>query len=162
MPCVFPVIAIKALSFVAGGDHNSKIHGISYTGGVLFTFIVIASVLFLFKQAGESLGWGFQLQIPEVVGFLAIIMAFLGFILLSNVNIGFSFTDKNVANKDSLFTSFSTGALAVILASPCTAPFMGAALGYAIIQSSSISFAIFGALGLGLQFHIWCFHLIQN
>ena len=149
MPCVFPVIAIKALSFVAGGDNNSRIHGISYTGGVLFTFLAIASVLFLFKQAGESLGWGFQLQIPEVVGFLAIIMAFLGFILLSNVNIGFSFTDKNVANKDSLFTSFSTGALAVILASPCTAPFMGAALGYAIIQSSSISFAIFGALGLG-------------
>ena len=149
MPCVFPVIAIKALSFVAGGDNNARIHGVSYTGGVLFTFLAIASVLFLFKQAGESLGWGFQLQIPEVVGFLAIIMAFLGFILLSNVNIGFSFTDKNVAKKDSLFKSFSTGALAVILASPCTAPFMGAALGYAIIQSSSTSFAIFGTLGLG-------------
>ena len=110
---------------------------VCYTGGVLFTFLAIASVFvsILNKLVSRLVG-DFNYRFLRLLGFWQSLV-FLGFILLSNVNIVFSLTDKNVAKKDSLFKSFSTGALAVILASPCTAPFMGAALGYAIIQSSS-------------------------
>jgi len=154
MPCVFPVISLKVMSFLKLADSNPKqirIHALTFSGGVLFTFIAIALLLLGFKATGELVGWGFQLQSPEIVGFLAIVMTMIGFILLTdiNINVGNLFLTKSVTESTGLSNSFWTGALAVIVASPCTAPFMGAALGYAIIQPSVVSMVVFIALAIG-------------
>jgi len=154
MPCVFPVIALKALSFIKISEHASqqaKWHGWSYTVGVLSSFVAIALVLIGLKAAGESLGWGFQLQAPEIVGGLALLMVLIGFILLSDINIGTSLTSvgSKMQQGQSYSNSFATGVLAVVVASPCTAPFMGAALGFALVQPTAMSLMIFIMLGLG-------------
>ena len=154
MPCVFPVISLKVMSFLKLADSNPKqirIHALTFSGGVLFTFIAIALLLLGLKATGELVGWGFQLQSPEIVGFLAIVMTMIGFILLTdiNINVGNLFLTKSVTESTGLSNSFWTGALAVIVASPCTAPFMGAALGYAIIQPSVVSMVVFIALAIG-------------
>ena len=154
MPCVFPVISLKVMSFLKLADSNPRqirIHALTFSGGVLFTFIVIAVLLLGLKATGELVGWGFQLQSPEIVGFLAIVMTMIGFILLTdiNINVGNLFLTQSVTQSSGLSNSFWTGALAVIVASPCTAPFMGAALGYAIIQPSLVSMVVFISLALG-------------
>jgi len=154
MPCVFPVISLKVMSFLKLADSNPRqirIHALTFSGGVLFTFIAIALLLLGLKATGELVGWGFQLQSPEIVGFLAIVMTMIGFILLTeiNINVGNLFLTQSVTQSSGLSNSFWTGALAVIVASPCTAPFMGAALGYAIIQPSVVSMVVFIALALG-------------
>ena len=154
MPCVFPVISLKVMSFLKLADSNPRqirIHALTFSGGVLFTFIAIALLLLGLKATGELVGWGFQLQSPEIVGFLAIVMTMIGFILLTdiNINVGNLFLTQTVTQSNGLSNSFWTGALAVIVASPCTAPFMGAALGYAIIQPSVVSMIIFISLALG-------------
>ena len=154
MPCVFPVISLKVMSFLKLADSNPRqirIHALTFSGGVLFTFIAIAMLLLAFKATGELVGWGFQLQSPEIVGLLAIVMTMIGFILLTdiNINVGNLFLTQSVTQSSGLSNSFWTGALAVIVASPCTAPFMGAALGYAIIQPSVVSMVVFIALALG-------------
>ena len=154
MPCVFPVISLKVMSFLKLADSNPRqirIHALTFSGGVLFTFIAIALLLLGLKVTGELVGWGFQLQSPEIVGFLAIVMTMIGFILLTdiNINVGNLFLTQSVTQSSGLSNSFWTGALAVIVASPCTAPFMGAALGYAIIQPSVVSMVVFISLALG-------------
>ena len=154
MPCVFPVISLKVMSFLKLADSNPRqirIHALTFSGGVLFTFIVIAVLLLGLKATGELVGWGFQLQSPEIVGFLAIVMTMIGFILLTdiNINVGNLFLTQSVTQSSGLSNSFWSGALAVIVASPCTAPFMGAALGYAIIQPSLVSMVVFISLALG-------------
>ena len=154
MPCVFPVISLKVMSFLKLADSNPRqirIHALTFSGGVLFTFIAIALLLLGLKVTGELVGWGFQLQSPEIVGFLAIVMTMIGFILLTdiNINVGNLFLTQTVTQSNGLSNSFWTGALAVIVASPCTAPFMGAALGYAIIQPSVVSMIVFISLALG-------------
>ena len=154
MPCVFPVISLKVMSFLKLADSNPRqirIHALTFSGGVLFTFIAIALLLLGLKATGELVGWGFQLQSPEIVGFLAIVMTMIGFILLTdiNINVGNLFLTQSVTQSSGLSNSFWTGALAVIVASPCTAPFMGAALGYAIIQPSVVSMVVFISLALG-------------
>ena len=103
------------------------------------------------KAAGESLGWGFQLKAPEIVGGLALLMVLIGFILLSDINIGTSLTSvgSKIQQGQSYSNSFATGVLAVVVASPCTAPFMGAALGFALVQPTAMSLMIFIMLGLG-------------
>jgi len=153
MPCVFPVISLKVMSFLKLADSNPtqiRMHALTFSGGVLFTFIAIALLLLGLKATGELVGWGFQLQSPEIVGFLAIVMTMIGFILLTdiNINVGNLFLTQSVTQSSGLSNSFWTGALAVIVASPCTAPFMGAALGYAIIQPSVVSMVVFIALAL--------------
>ncbi len=154
MPCVFPVISLKVMSFLKLADSNPRqirIHALTFSGGVLFTFIAIALLLLGLKATGELVGWGFQLQSPEIVGFLAIVMTMIGFILLTdiNINVGNLFLTQSVTQSSGLNNSFWTGALAVIVGSPCTAPFMGAALGYAIIQPSVVSMVVFISLALG-------------
>ena len=154
MPCVFPVIALKTLSFIKISEHaphQAKWHGWSYTVGVLSSFVAIALILIGLKAAGESLGWGFQLQAPEIVGGLALLMVLIGFILLSDINIGTSLTSvgSKMQQGQSYSNSFATGVLAVVVASPCTAPFMGAALGFALVQPTAMSLMIFIMLGLG-------------
>lgn len=154
MPCVFPIISLKVLSFVSMGGESKEIirkHSLSFCLGVVLSFIAIALVLLFLKQSGVLVGWGFQLQSPVIVGTLSILMFLIGLILLTDINIGASLTrlGKVGSNDSSYSGSFLTGILAVIVASPCTAPFMGAAIGYALIQPSAITLPIFLSLGLG-------------
>ena len=152
MPCVFPIISLKILSFVSmGNESNLKIrqHALSFCLGVLVTFLLIGLAMIMLKQAGSYLGWGFQLQSPVIVSILSMIMFVIGVILLTDINIGSSLTKLGGVGSNSIFGSFLTGVLAVIVASPCTAPFMGAALGYALIQPSGTTLPVFASLGIG-------------
>ena len=152
MPCVFPIISLKILSFVSLGNESKqkiRLHALSFCFGALMSFLLIGLSLILLKQTGNYLGWGFQLQSPIIVGMLSIIMFIIGIILLTDINIGNSLTRLGSVGSNSISGSFLTGVLAVIVASPCTAPFMGAALGYALIQPSGETMPIFAALGLG-------------
>ena len=154
MPCVFPVISLKVLSFVSmGGDDNSKIrnHALSFVGGVMSTFLSIATALIIIRSTGSMIGWGYQLQSPVVVGILTLIMLGIGLILLTNINFaaGLTTLGSSVQSRNDYSGSFFTGVLAVVVASPCTAPFMGAAIGYALLQPSFATLPIFLALGLG-------------
>ena len=154
MPCVFPVISLKVLSFVSmGGDDNRKIrnHALSFVGGVMSTFLSIATALIIIRSSGSMIGWGYQLQSPVVVGILTLIMLGIGLILLTNINFaaGLTTLGSSVQSRNDYSGSFFTGVLAVVVASPCTAPFMGAAIGYALLQPSFATLPIFLALGLG-------------
>jgi thiol:disulfide interchange protein DsbD len=157
MPCVFPIISLKILSFVSmGGSSKSKIrtHSLLFCFGVIISFLIIALSLLALKSAGNSVGWGFQLQSPVIVGVLSILMFIIGLILLMNIDIGASVTKlgKVGMNQTTYSSSFLTGILAVVVASPCTAPFMGAAIGYALIQPSFVTLPIFISLGIGFAF----------
>ena len=154
MPCVFPVISLKVLSFVSmGGNDNTKIrnHALSFVGGVMSTFLSIAAALIIIRSTGSMIGWGYQLQSPIVVGILTLIMLGIGLILLTNINFaaGLTTLGSSVQSRNDYSGSFFTGVLAVVVASPCTAPFMGAAIGYALLQPSFATLPIFLALGLG-------------
>jgi thiol:disulfide interchange protein DsbD len=154
MPCVFPVISLKVLSFVSmGGNDNTKIrnHALSFVGGVMSTFLSIAAALIIIRSTGSMIGWGYQLQSPIVVGILTLIMLGIGLILLTNINFaaGLTTLGSSVQSRNDYSGSFFTGVLAVVVASPCTAPFMGAAIGYALLQPSFATLPIFVALGLG-------------
>ena len=154
MPCVFPVISLKVLSFVSmGGDDHAKIrnHALAFVGGVMSTFLSIATALMIIRSTGSMIGWGYQLQSPVVVGILTLIMLGIGMILLTNINVAAGLTNigSSVQNRNDYSGSFFTGVLAVVVASPCTAPFMGAAVGYALLQPSFATLPIFLSLGLG-------------
>ena len=156
MPCVFPIISLKALSFVSMGGGSSKkvrLHALNFCFGVIISFLTIATAILLLQKGGTMVGWGFQLQSPLIVAFLAILMFVIGLVLLMDINIGTSLTRLGAVghNDTSYLGSFMTGVLAVIVASPCTAPFMGAAIGYALIQPSGITLPIFLSLGIGFS-----------
>ena len=154
MPCVFPVISLKVLSFISmGGDDHTKIrnHALAFVGGVMSTFLSIATALIIIRSTGSMIGWGYQLQSPVVVGILTLIMLGIGLILLTNINVASGLTNlgSTVQSRNNYLGSFFTGVLAVVVASPCTAPFMGAAVGYALLQPSFATLPIFLSLGLG-------------
>ena len=156
MPCVFPVISLKVLSFVSmGGSSPVKIrnHALVFTFGVIASFMIIAFAMVLLKQAGNYVGWGFQLQSPLIVGLLSMVMVFISLVLITENSFGESLTKLGnfERNENGYYSSFITGVLAVVVASPCTAPFMGAALGYALIQPSGESIPIFLSLSLGFS-----------
>ena len=156
MPCVFPVISLKVLSFVSmGGSSQRKIrnHALVFTVGVIASFMLIALTIVLLKQAGNFVGWGFQLQSPLIVGLLSLVMVFISLVLITDNSFGESLTKLgNIGgSKNGYYSSFLTGVLAVVVASPCTAPFMGAALGYALIQPSGETVPIFLSLSLGFS-----------
>jgi thiol:disulfide interchange protein DsbD len=156
MPCVFPVISLKVLSFVSmGGSSPRKIqnHALVFTVGVIASFMLIALTIVLLKQAGNFVGWGFQLQSPLIVGLLSLVMVFISLVLITDNNFGESLTKLgNIGGSENgYYSSFLTGVLAVVVASPCTAPFMGAALGYALIQPSGETVPIFLSLSLGFS-----------
>jgi thiol:disulfide interchange protein len=155
MPCVFPVLSIKAVSVLEsrrGDAAAERLHGLSYTAGVIASCATVAVALVLLRGGGELLGWGFQLQSPVFVGLLAYLMLALGLSLSGVVQFGTSLmgVGQGLAEKGGYAGSFFTGVLAVIVASPCTAPFMGTALGYALAQPPAIALLVFVTLGLGL------------
>jgi len=155
MPCVFPVLFLKGLSLVNSGNeerHRLRTHGVVYTVGILASFWALVGALLGLKAAGATLGWGFQFQSPVFLALMAGLLFFLGLSLAGQFEIGLSVTGAggSLARKQGYTGSFFTGVLAVVVATPCTAPFMGAALGYALAQSAAVTFAVFTALALGL------------
>jgi len=155
MPCVFPVLFIKGLSLVqSGGEerHKLRTHGLVYTLGILVSFWLLVGVLLGLRTAGAHLGWGFQFQSPVFLSLMAALLFFLGLSLAGQFEIGLTLTSAggSLAAKQGYTGSFFTGVLAVIVATPCTAPFMGVALGYALSQTAIVTFAVFTALALGL------------
>ncbi len=155
MPCVFPVLSIKLLGFAQGREgHGADLrrHGLVFALGVVVSFWVLAGALLALRTAGAGLGWGFQLQSPGVIAFLALLMFVLGLNLSGVFEVGFGLAGigGRLDRKTGLGGAFLSGVLAVIVATPCTAPFMGAALGYAFAQPAVVALAVFTALGLGM------------
>jgi thiol:disulfide interchange protein/DsbC/DsbD-like thiol-disulfide interchange protein len=155
MPCVFPVLFLKGLSLVNSGNeerHKLRIHGFVYAAGILASFWLLVAALLGLRAAGGTLGWGFQFQSPVFLALMAGLLFFLGLSLAGQFEIGLTLTSAggSLAAKQGYSGSFFTGVLAVVVATPCTAPFMGAALGYALAQSTAVTFAVFTALALGL------------
>ncbi len=155
MPCVFPVLTVKVLALLdhggTGDRRRARRHGLAFGAGVLLSFWLLAGVLIALRAGGEQLGWGFQLQSPIVVSLLALLMFALALNLSGVFEIGLALTRLGgVGAGRGYGDSLLTGALAVIVAAPCTAPFMGAALGYALVQPALVGLLVFTALGVGL------------
>ena len=166
MPCVFPILSIKILNLATlGATHNNKyLHGLAYTLGILLSFVLIGSLLMILRDTGESLGWGFQLQSPIFVGFIVYLFVLIGLSLSGWFTFGnniMGWGQKTTQGND-LSSSFMTGLLATVVASPCTAPFMGTALGFALTQSSMIAISTFIFLGLGMAFPILAITCLPN
>lgn len=155
MPCVFPVLFLKGLALVqAGGEERRKLrlHGLVYTAGILVSFWLLVAALLGLRATGATLGWGFQFQSPVFLMLMAALLFFLGLSLAGQFDIGLTLTGtgQSLAAKQGYAGSFFTGVLAVVVATPCAAPFMGAAIGYALARPAAITFAVFTALALGL------------
>ncbi len=154
MPCVLPVLSLKALAVAQSGENaaQARRHALAYTAGVLLSMLALGALALALRKAGLALGWGFQLQQPLVLALLALVMFALGLNLSglwqANVTLGgrsAALTARSGAGGD-----FFTGVLAVVLATPCTAPYMGAALAYAFLGPTAGALLVFLALGLGL------------
>ncbi|MHB1794227.1 MAG: protein-disulfide reductase DsbD family protein [Acidobacteriaceae bacterium] len=155
MPCVFPVLFIKGLALVQSSGHERRrmrAHGVMYALGILVSFWAIVALLLLLRAGGHHLGWGFQFQSPYFVACMALLFFFLGLSLAGLFEVGLSVTSVGgeLAQRGGYSGSFFTGVLATVVATPCTAPFMGAAIGFALSQSALITFAVFTVLALGL------------
>lgn len=155
MPCVFPVLGIKLMSFVrSSGADAAKLRtqGLAFMAGVLVSFWVLAGALLALKAGGSAVGWGFQLQSPLFVSCLAALFTLLALNLVGVFEVGASL--QNLGN-DSNVTggatgAFMTGVLATVVATPCTAPFMGAAMGYTLAQPAWVALLVFTAVALGM------------
>ncbi|HLW04319.1 MAG TPA: protein-disulfide reductase DsbD domain-containing protein [Azoarcus sp.] len=155
MPCVFPVLAMKALALVRyGGNERAqvRVHGLAYLAGVLASFLVLAAVVLALQQGGTRLGWGFQFQSSVFVVLVAWLLFAVGLNLSGVFAIGggLAGVGQDLTERGGLRGSFFTGVLAAVVATPCTAPFMGAAIGFAMTQSPLALVTIFLSLGLGL------------
>lgn len=155
MPCVFPVLSIKALGLLQHAAQSRRValsHGVAYTAGVLASFLLLAAGLIALRAGGEQIGWGFQFQSPVFVLATAWLMLALGLNLSGAYTVGGSLAGvgDRLAGRDGLPGSFFTGVLATVVASPCTAPFMGGAVGYALAQPAAVTLAVFASLGWGL------------
>ena len=164
MPCVFPVLSIKALS-IAGKASKERCEvqrgAWIYTAGILVTMLVLASIMVGLKAGGAQIGWGFQLQTPWFVGLLVYVFVILGLWLYGWVEFGMALSGvgQNLTEGHSGRAEFFTGVLAVVVATPCTAPFMGVAMGYTLTQPWWITLIVFSALGLGLALPMLVFAL---
>ena len=154
MPCVFPVLAIKVLGFAnhASDRRGHRSAGLAYTAGVMLTFLALGAAMLALRAAGEQLGWGFQLQSPVVVAVLAALFTLIGLNLAGMFEFGFLVPRSLCAAqvKHPMANDFLSGVLAVVIASPCTAPFMGASLGFAIGLPAAQALMLFAVLGFGL------------
>jgi thiol:disulfide interchange protein len=154
MPCVFPVLAIKVMSFArhAGDRRGHRVTGLAYSAGVVLSFVALGALMLALRGAGEQLGWGFQLQAPAVVAALAVLFTVMGLNLAGLFEFG-QFLPSRVLlleAENPTINAFLSGVLAVAIASPCTAPFMGASLGLALALPALQALLIFATIGLGM------------
>jgi len=153
MPCVLPVISLKVLSIVnqAGEEpHRVRMLGFAFAGGIVASFVVLAVLVTLLKSAGEQIGWGFQFQYPGFVALMAALIFALGLSLFGVYHIALPGSSTGFRQGESLPSSFLNGVLATVLATPCTAPFLGTALGFAFATSVLLMVAVFFSIGLGM------------
>lgn len=168
MPCVFPVLSLKILHLTqhAGeAPHRLRLHGIAYTLGILVCFTILAGVLFALRAGGAEIGWGFQLQSPLVVAVLAFVLFAMGLSLSGVLSIGTSLTrvgGSSLMQRQGLSGSFFAGTLATVVATPCTAPFMGACIGFALTQPFLLGLSVFLALGFGLALPFLVLAFVPN
>jgi thiol:disulfide interchange protein DsbD len=153
MPCVFPILAMKAASLAGHGgeEAGARRQGLAFGAGAVVTFVGLAGLLIALKAAGSAIGWGFQLQSPPVVAVLALLMLAVALDLSGVFEVGTSLqgAGSSLASRGGLIGAFFTGLLAVVVAAPCTAPFMGPALGWALTQPAAAALTVFLALGIG-------------
>lgn len=153
MPCVFPVISLKALGILRhqGDTKSARTEGLGFLLGVIFTMLLLAGVLLALRAGGAAVGWGFQLQSPLVIATLALIILGAALNLLGVFEVGLSLqrAGEISAGRGAFTRSALTGALAIVVATPCSAPFMAGAVGYALVQPPAVSLGIFFALALG-------------
>ncbi len=154
MPCVFPVLAIKVVSFTqhASDQRARRLDGAAYSVGVVASFAALGLLVVALRSAGQQLGWGFQLQIPGVVAALAVLFTLIGLNLAGVFEVRQLIPTRlaSLQSNHPVLNAFLSGVLAVVVASPCTAPFMGAALGFAVGLPASQALLIFAALGAGM------------
>ncbi|MEO8120801.1 MAG: protein-disulfide reductase DsbD domain-containing protein, partial [Rhodoferax sp.] len=154
MPCVFPVLAIKVMGFAqhARDRRGHRISGLAYTAGVLLSFLALGALMLGLRSAGEQLGWGFQLQSPAVVAALAVLFTVMGLNLAGLFEFGRFLPSRVAAHqaRSPVLNAFFSGVLAVAIASPCTAPFMGASLGLALGLPALQALLIFASIGAGM------------
>lgn len=155
MPCVFPVLSLKVLSLASNSNSSQqekRLHGLAYTAGIISAFLILAAVLLTLQAGGALIGWGFHLQAPWFISLLIFLFFIMGLSMSGVVEFGTSIMGlgTELQEKEGYSGSFFTGILASVVASPCTAPFMGAALGFAFTQPAIIALAVFVALGLGM------------
>lgn len=150
MPCVFPILSLKIFSLIKQRRRNpakARLNAFLYTSGVLLCFLILTAGLIVLKSGGKAVGWGFQLQSAWFVGIMAIVFALLFLYMVEWLR--FPNFANRLIHKVSGFNDFTTGFFAVLIASPCTGPFMGAAVGFAFMRSNVEIFAVFVALALG-------------
>lgn len=152
MPCVFPVLSLKALTLASGSQAEHRINGWAYTAGVVLSFAGVAGILIAAKSAGTVLGWGFQLQEPAFIAGLIYLFFLLAMNLFGMFEIGTSWMGlgQSLTQGNGVTPSFFTGVLAAVVASPCTAPFMATAIGFTLTQGPVTTIIVFVALGFGM------------
>jgi thiol:disulfide interchange protein/DsbC/DsbD-like thiol-disulfide interchange protein len=155
MPCVFPLLSIKILGFAQGREGRGgdlRLHGLLFGAGVLVSFWAVAGLLLVLRAAGQGVAWGYLLQLPGFVAGLALLMFVLALNLggLFEVGLGLAGFGGRLDRKTGLGGAFLSGVLATVVATPCTAPFMGAALGFAMVRPPAVALLVFTALGVGM------------
>jgi len=154
MPCVLPVLSLKALSLAEGGrgSRHARASALSYAAGVMLSFLLIGGIALALRATGQALGWGFQLQQPLVIAVLVYVMFAVGLSLSGVFAVGYGLAGagRGLTERSGLGGDFFTGVLAVVVASPCTAPFMGTALAFAFAAPLPVALAVFAALGVGM------------
>lgn len=153
MPCVFPVISLKALGLLRhqGSSSAARAEGLAFLAGVVVTMMALAGILLAARATGDAVGWGFQLQSPLVIAILALIILGAALNLLGVFEVGLSLqrAGEIEIGRSALVRSALTGVLSIVVATPCSAPFMASAIGYALVQPPAVSLAIFFSLALG-------------
>ena len=155
MPCVFPILSLRIIGFVNQAESDAKsvwLHGLVFGAGILVCFWLLAGTLLVLKAGGAAIGWGFQLQSPLFVVAVASLFLLLALNLFGvfEIGTGWSGAAAGADKEQGLHGAFLSGMLATIVATPCTAPFMGSALGFALAQPASVAFGVFTALGVGM------------
>jgi thiol:disulfide interchange protein/DsbC/DsbD-like thiol-disulfide interchange protein len=156
MPCVFPILSLKILVLAQQAHERRReriVHGLAYTAGIIASFAALGGASLIARTAGQAVGWGFQLQSPVFVALIAYLLFAMGLSLSGAVVFGGFATGLGggiLAGRSGVIESFCTGVLASVVATPCTAPFMGAAIGFALLAPAAVALGIFLALGLGL------------
>ncbi len=152
MPCVLPILSLKALALVKKADLSpraARAQGLAYTFGVIASFVAIAGLMLALKASGEAVGWGFQLQSPIIVGVLFVLMLAVSLNMFGAFHLP-PVLGHVMVSHDGLRGTFLTGALAVLVATPCTAPFMATAVGATLTLDAFSSLLIFASMGLGM------------